>query len=155
MNYVPTQELRAQAWQAAERYEQTGQRKHLAAERALRDEITRRHVAGECETCGYVEAECSCRDCAAGNNVVLSNELEMRGAYLSKLDEYTARQLTPLGDALPLPREAAELTAVLRRLVPLLTVEQLHRAFGAPGDWGYDTSLGDALIAIYRAEEDV
>lgn len=29
--------------------------------------------------------------------------------------------------------------------------EQVYRAFGAPGDWGYNTPKGDALFALCRA----
>lgn len=78
-DYVPTQHLRVQAWQAAEQYEETGDVLHLATERALRNEITRRYRAGECETCGYVESDCLCVGCVDGHDIVLVNELE-RGA---------------------------------------------------------------------------
>jgi len=47
-------------------------------------------------------------------------------------------------------REAVELARVLRRVVPHLTLDQVHRAFGAPGDFGYDTPIGDALANLYR-----
>lgn len=30
-------------------------------------------------------------------------------------------------------------------------VEDACRAFGAPGDWGYDTREGDAVLALQRA----
>lgn len=30
------------------------------------------------------------------------------------------------------------------------TVREIHEAFGAPGDFGYDTPLGDALASLYR-----
>lgn len=33
----------------------------------------------------------------------------------------------------------------------LEAIEQVHQAFGAPGDWGYGTPKGDALMALYRA----
>lgn len=49
-----------------------------------------------------------------------------------------------------LMREAIELVRCLRRLVPAPPVSALHDAFGAPGDFGYDTPIGDALYAIYR-----
>lgn len=47
--------------------------------------------------------------------------------------------------------EAVELVACLRRILPTLTRDELHRAFGAPGDFGYDTPVGDALHRIYHA----
>ncbi len=49
-------------------------------------------------------------------------------------------------------REAIELVGCLRRLVRGRTVRELHAAFGAPGDFGYDTLIGDALAKIYRGE---
>lgn len=29
-------------------------------------------------------------------------------------------------------------------------IDAVHKAFGAPGDWGYGTPKGDALFALYR-----
>lgn len=46
-------------------------------------------------------------------------------------------------------REAIELVGCLRRLLPNCTVDQIHKAFGAPGDFGYDTAIGDALARLY------
>lgn len=46
-------------------------------------------------------------------------------------------------------REAAELVRCLRRLLAGRTVEEIHRAFGAPGDFGYETPIGDALARVY------
>jgi hypothetical protein len=45
------------------------------------------------------------------------------------------------------PRDAAELSRVLARLIAGKT---LHEAFGAPGDWGYDTPLGQAVLQMYQ-----
>jgi len=36
----------------------------------------------------------------------------------------------------------------------LEAIEQVHQAFGAPGDWGYGTPKGDALMALYRARHE-
>ena len=49
-------------------------------------------------------------------------------------------------------REAVELVRCLRRLVAGKSVQEIHAAFGAPGDFGYDTPIGDALAATYRGE---
>lgn len=49
-------------------------------------------------------------------------------------------------------REAIELARCCRRLLAGRSVEEIHRAFGAPGDFGYDTPIGDALSKIYRGE---
>jgi hypothetical protein len=46
-------------------------------------------------------------------------------------------------------RTAVELVRCLRRLVPGLTVQEIHAAFGAPGDFGYETPLGETLARIY------
>jgi len=45
-------------------------------------------------------------------------------------------------------KEASELVRVLGRL---LAGKSVHEAFGAPGDWGYGTPIGDALLEVYRA----
>lgn len=36
----------------------------------------------------------------------------------------------------------------------LEATEQVHKAFGAPGDWGYGTPKGDALMALYQARHE-
>lgn len=46
-------------------------------------------------------------------------------------------------------RDAVEMSRCLRRLVPGRTVEELHGAFGAPGDFGYETPIGHALAVLY------
>lgn len=48
-------------------------------------------------------------------------------------------------------REAVELVGCLRRLVADRTTDEVHKAFGAPGDFGYDTPIGDALAKVYRS----
>lgn len=47
-------------------------------------------------------------------------------------------------------REAVELVRCLRRLLDGRSLNEIHRAFGAPGDFGYDTPIGDALSSVYR-----
>ncbi len=49
-------------------------------------------------------------------------------------------------------REAIELVRCLRRLLNGRTVNEVYKAFGAPGDFGYDTPIGDALARLYRSE---
>lgn len=53
--------------------------------------------------------------------------------------------------------EADGLLGCLRRLVPHATPNQVYRAFGAPGDFGYYTVIGDALARVYglRGIDDV
>lgn len=47
-------------------------------------------------------------------------------------------------------REAAELVRCLRRLVMTSGTAEIHAAFGAPGDFGYQTAIGAALASVYR-----
>jgi hypothetical protein len=49
-------------------------------------------------------------------------------------------------------REAVELVGCLRRAVPNLTVAEIHKAFGSPGDFGYETPIGEALAQLYIDE---
>lgn len=57
-----------------------------------------------------------------------------------------------VSDAIQDLREAVELTRCLRRLLDGRTVREIHAAFGAPGDFGYETALGAALDRTYRGE---
>lgn len=59
---------------------------------------------------------------------------------VSAVDEYPNRQLT---------RDVAELALVAARV---LEGKPVLRAFGAPGDWGYGTPIGDALLAALKAQ---
>lgn len=54
------------------------------------------------------------------------------------LDSRTCREL----------RESSELILVLARL---LAGKTIHEAFGAPGDWGYETPIGAALYQLYQS----
>lgn len=47
-------------------------------------------------------------------------------------------------------RTAVELVRCLRRLVGDRTAREIHAAFGAPGDFGYETPIGEALSRLYR-----
>lgn len=51
-------------------------------------------------------------------------------------------------------RDAIEVAKATRRIVERLSVAQVHEAFGAPGDWGYDTPIGAALSDTYRGKGD-
>lgn len=46
-------------------------------------------------------------------------------------------------------REAVELVRCLRRLTAGRTAHEIHEAFGAPGDFGYETPIGAALQKVY------
>jgi hypothetical protein len=48
-------------------------------------------------------------------------------------------------------REAVELVRCLARLVDGRDVRELHAAFGAPGDFGYESEIGAALWAAYSS----
>lgn len=54
------------------------------------------------------------------------------------------------GKEATLLREAEELVRCLRRLVGFCTPDDIHKAFGAPGDFGYETPIGAALAKVYR-----
>jgi hypothetical protein len=47
-----------------------------------------------------------------------------------------------------------EIMNCMRRVISkgLLDADQIHAAFGAPGDWGYGTPIGDALLKIYQGK---
>lgn len=82
---------------------------------------------------------------------------------LERVSDIGDDNVTHDDDEPQLDEEAAELLAALdeqrRTLVRLLdclcrlaegaTREQIHKAFGAPGDWGYDTPIGAALYRLY------
>ena len=46
-------------------------------------------------------------------------------------------------------RDAVYLVSCLRRLTRGRSPREIHDAFGAPGDFGYQTPLGDALFRLY------
>ena len=46
-------------------------------------------------------------------------------------------------------REESDNAELLRCLARILEGKEPHRAFGAPGDWGYGTPIGDALKEAY------
>lgn len=48
-------------------------------------------------------------------------------------------------------RGSIDLVSCLRRFLPGRTLREIHDAFGAPGDWGYETPIGDALARLYRS----
>jgi len=47
-------------------------------------------------------------------------------------------------------QSAAELVRVLARIVDGKTID---KAFGAPGDWGYGTPIGDGIFAMLKEPE--
>ena len=73
------------------------------------------------------------------NTTRLANAVREHAAAL--MDEADINQSLPLHKALC---DAAELVAVLARVVE---GQELRRAFGAPGDWGYQTLIGAALAS--------
>jgi len=85
------------------------------------------------------------------------NKSNDRFSYdLKRLEDLASSET--LGEVESLTRElrdAVEFARCLRRVVPSLTVSQIHRAFGAPGDFGYETPIGAALADIYRLGAEV
>lgn len=76
---------------------------------------------------------------------------EYRGA-IDWLQEFAEAAGANASGHAQLLREAVELSHCLRRLVAERTPEEIHKAFGAPGDFGYETPIGDALSRLYRGE---
>lgn len=90
---------------------------------------------------------------AAALGVLIGVLMDRERAYEEALEEI--RTLPLAGDeqffghrrAL---REAVELARVARRLLwGRVGVREVHAAFGAPGDWGYETEIGRALATLY------
>jgi len=73
-------------------------------------------------------------------NKKLSTALRDLAAALSESIESNATNLTALPDI-------AELLSVLARIVEGKTID---KAFGAPGDWGYGTPIGDGIFAMLK-----
>ncbi len=46
-------------------------------------------------------------------------------------------------------REAVELVQCLRRILRGRSPDEIHKAFGAPGDFGYESDIGHALAVVY------
>jgi len=88
------------------------------------------------------------------NEVLAKIMLQREREYAAAVDRVRDAVESDPGvyDAYVLLREAVELTRCLRRLVPAVSVQEIHRAFGAPGDFGYETPIGDALSRLYRGE---
>lgn len=57
-----------------------------------------------------------------------------------------------IGKASGRVRASICLVGVLRKLCKGRSLQELYAAFGAPGDWGYETELGNALARFYRGE---
>lgn len=74
-------------------------------------------------------------------NIKLSEALRDRATALIERDVIDK-------SALP---DVAELLRVLARIVEGKTID---RAFGAPGDWGYGTPIGDGIFAMLKEPAD-
>lgn len=82
-------------------------------------------------------------------NTVLTDALGKRIADYESVCRDMREMLECSDDDVAAMREAIELVRVLRRLVALRSVKEVHAAFGAPGDFGYETVIGDALARLY------
>lgn len=71
------------------------------------------------------------------------------GDYADALDRVRDLEEVSGSDA-RLLREAVEMVRVLRKMASKRSTEEIHSAFGAPGEWGYDSPIGDALYRLYR-----
>lgn len=82
--------------------------------------------------------------------------MSSRTSDLVRVLRWTATQIHQLlesettDDASHRIREGAELVRVLSRIVE---GQSLHDAFGAPGDWGYHSPIGRALLRHYSEDE--
>jgi hypothetical protein len=82
-------------------------------------------------------------------DALAAREREYRAA-LDRLNEaLEPEQWEATQSAYHLLREAIEIVRCARRMVPACTLEQVHKAFGAPGDFGYETPIGAALARVY------
>lgn len=45
--------------------------------------------------------------------------------------------------------ELADAKDLARALSRILLGQSMHSAFGSPGDWGYGTPIGKALVKVY------
>jgi hypothetical protein len=77
----------------------------------------------------------------------LAKAVRKRADYLG--EEAFAQQDDISGNLYRLARDVAELGRVLANIIE---GKPLDRAFGAPGDWGYDHPIGQALAACYVAK---
>ncbi len=63
------------------------------------------------------------------------------------------RELGRTKDDLEDQRDQAELIRVAARFVERCDdIDLIHSCFGAPGDWGYDTKIGQCLSWLYRTK---
>lgn len=84
--------------------------------------------------------------------VALESRAEEHAARIKRLHEIAAARPEAEDEADELLaglRLVAEMELALRRLVERSSVDAIHHAFGAPGDWGYHTRIGDALARVY------
>jgi hypothetical protein len=82
------------------------------------------------------------RDAAGAAFVVLRD----CGTPIADDDEHGHQSMRYLG-------RAVRLLALLQLFAGKASVEEIHSLFGAPGDWGYHTPLGDALYRLYSEKE--
>lgn len=71
----------------------------------------------------------------------------MDQAALSKEIRARASRLRDVEDGLLTYGEAADDAELLICLARILEGRELGRAFGSPGDWGYNTPIGRALAS--------
>ena len=76
------------------------------------------------------------------NSSHLSIALRNKAADVRNIDATTAKEDDLLRDS----------AALLRVLANLVDGKPLAKVFGAPGDWGYGTPIGDALAAVSADE---
>jgi len=89
-------------------------------------------------------------------SAIYARERALREAYYELRDRfsedgYQADADSAVSKALRDVRESFNLVSALRRAVAGMDRGEVLRVFGAPGDYGYETDVGQALDRFYRA----
>ena len=70
------------------------------------------------------------------------------GVVQDAIDDENDENMAALRDL----REAVRILRCAAHLVEQRPPRELHDAFGAPGDWGYETEIGAALYRVYSTK---
>lgn len=79
----------------------------------------------------------------------------LAGAILTKVGTLRAHMGSVVDTDRSLYEELHDCVDLLRACARLVEGKTIYHAFGAPGDWGYGTPIGDALAHVYREKEAV
>jgi hypothetical protein len=76
------------------------------------------------------------------------NQKKLSAVIYKMAHEIYEREVDRLGN---ITQETADVTELLKVLSRILEGKTVAKSFGAPGDWGYGTPIGDALAARSEA----